>query len=347
MSDVLNEAALGSQASVLSTAALANSSKATQSYASPIGAMFWVDASGNPLAGFADYGGVVSLCVVCQVFGVSMHVEVFQRSGGGVIPIASADFVSSQLNQTFRLDIDTRSNPHVYGGTRLEGDITYAGLPPDFQDSRLYRVDTPALSMDVVPYVRTVMRARGWAVGATCQDRWFNTPYSPGKSAKDLVVQDVLKMQWATGFSYIARVVENGFTNILESVQAIALRDKIKGRIKDQVRNGLVALPAKEGAAVAFGTKSVDLEVDGDGNNFPRFNRYSCTRCRTRPWISRCRTTSSTCRIWTISRPRWPTVRSGSLPWGRSPALGLTTRSRSPSSAPTFWTVSISMAIRI
>lgn len=277
MNDVLNEAALQSAPQVLSTAALSNSSKATQSYASPISAMFWADQSGAPLAGTADYGSVVSLCAVSQVFGVSIDLAVFRRFRGGVIPIAKTSFVSNQVDQTFRLDVDSRANPNVYGGTLLEGTVTYSGAPPDFQDDSIHQVDTPALSMDIVPYVRTIMRVNGWTVGAACQDRWFSAPYAPGKTAADLVVQDILKMQWATGFSYIARVVENGFTTISSSDLAIAIRDKergIKDRIKDQVRNGIVALPANDGDTVAFGTKVPDLETDKQGHNFPRFNRY-------------------------------------------------------------------------
>jgi len=162
----------------------------------------------------------------------------------------------------------------VYGDTRLEGRVFYSGTPPDYQDHTFHGVDTPSLSMDIVPYVRSIMRAKGWTVGAACQDRWFNAPYTPGQSAKNSVVQDILKMQWATGFSYIARVVENGFTTIAWSDRAVAFRDIIKGRIKDMVRNGLLVLPVKDGDTVAFGTKAPDLETDKDGHNFPQFNRY-------------------------------------------------------------------------
>jgi hypothetical protein len=166
MSDLLNDSALQSAAQVLSTAALSKGSNATQSYASPISAMFWVDHSGAPLASTTDYGSVVSLCVVGQVFGVSMIVTVHRRIPRGFLTIASASFVSNQLDHTFRLDIDSSVNPNVYGDTRLEGRVFYSGTPPDYQDHTFHGVDTPSLSMDIVPYVRSIMRAKGWTVGA-------------------------------------------------------------------------------------------------------------------------------------------------------------------------------------
>jgi hypothetical protein len=128
--------------------------------------------------------------------------------------------------------------------------------------------------MDIVPYIRTIMRAKGWQVGATCQDRWLDGPFSPGKTKYDVVIQDILKMQWAIGFGYIKRLVDGGFIYITAPDRSSAFRDVIKRRIKDQVRNALFKLPATDGETIAFGTKAADLEIDGDGHNFPRFNRY-------------------------------------------------------------------------
>jgi hypothetical protein len=271
---VLDETALQSAPQVLSTAALANASVATQSFSSPIRAMFWADQAGQALAGYATYGTVLSLCIATQVFNVSFDVVVYKRLGGGIVKLRSESFVSNQLDQTFRLQIDTGAAPEVFGGTVLYGSVMYAGSPPDFQDDRFNRVETPMVAMDIVPYIRSIMRAKGWQVGASCQDRWLDGPYSPGKSKTDVVAQDILKMQWAMGFGYISRVIEGGFVAITASDQSIGFRDVIKRRIKDQVRNGLIRLPAGDGETVAFGTKAADLELDGDGHNFPRFNRY-------------------------------------------------------------------------
>src|SRR5262249_46424464 len=125
---------------------------------------------------------------------------------------------------------------------------------------------------DIVPYIRVIMHAKGWQVGAACQDRWLGGASIPAKN--DAVAQDILKMQWAIGFSHISRLVEQGFNTITSSDQSVALRDILKERIKAQVQNGLVRLPAADGETDAFGTKAQDLEIDKDGHYLPRFNRY-------------------------------------------------------------------------
>src|SRR5262249_18293394 len=83
MDDVVNESALQNESRVLSVAPLANSSVATQSLSTPIKAMYWIDAQGQTLAGYATYGSSVSLCITTQVFNISIDVKIVVRHQRG------------------------------------------------------------------------------------------------------------------------------------------------------------------------------------------------------------------------------------------------------------------------
>ncbi|MFF2912879.1 DUF6402 family protein, partial [Paenibacillus sp. NPDC057934] len=196
--------------------------------------------------------------------------DVFVSTGGGYAQLASTEFTTNQTNQVVQLPpIDTRTNPNVFGSTLLEARVAFRGSPPDYVDGSVHVANAPALRMDITPSIRTIMRANGWTVGAACQDRWFALPYTAGKEPTDTVVLDILKMDWATGFSDVRKSVDAGF-NLIE---VLPDRVKIKERIKAQVRARQVVLPTP-GHSANFGTKASSLEVDGQGHNFPRFNRY-------------------------------------------------------------------------
>jgi Family of unknown function (DUF6402) len=273
MGEVINYSALQNSSRATSSKAINQAS--LQTLSSPINNIFWSDKNGKTLSGYASYGDIITLNISTQIPGVDLYVNIYKRADrSGFIDVQKGKFVSDPTNKTYRINIDSISLPNIYDSSSIFCRITYYGSPPLFTDLKSNDIEVPGISFDMVPYIPVIIKAKGWTIALKCMEKWFNNPYNPGQNKTDIVVSDILKMNWVLSFQYLKEFIENGFFIIKFSPTRFSIWEKIKQRIKAQVKNGLMNLP-EEGQTVSFGTKDATPERSAIDNHLvTRFDRY-------------------------------------------------------------------------
>jgi len=251
--------------SVLSQSAIANKNKVLQTPSGGISNIWWTDKSGN-IVNEVPYGESMTLNITTIMSGLSFSVSLSANSN----VFFGQSFISNTSGKA-SLKIDTKNNNPIGGESSISGTITY------FNNTGAGSVvtDVPIIKVSIITYLPTIMKAKGWTIGVRCMEKWFNNPYNPSQTKTDLVVSNILKMDWVLSFGYLKKIIENGFTTITESVFSAAIRDKLKERIKAQVRNNLIRLPENENQTISFGTKDSTPERSAIENHLvTRFDRY-------------------------------------------------------------------------
>jgi hypothetical protein len=273
MGEVINDSALQNSSKATNSKANSQSCLQTQSLASPVKGVYWTDKNGVLLLGYAPYGSTITLNIETQIPGIDIYVIVYKPSG---LSLKKDSFRSEITNKVHKIEIDTLSNSEIYGDTNILGSVSYSGTAPLFIDKKSNRIEVPTITMDIIPYIPKIMKAKGWAHAENALNIWLTNEYAGAKKATDIAILGIIDMKWARSFSYIEKRIKDKFTGTKEDLPLSSENSKkeIIGVIKDQVTDNIIKLPINVGDEVLLGNKDKVISKNREGESVPVFDKY-------------------------------------------------------------------------
>lgn len=243
------------------------SSPVMASLSQPIREAYWTDSNNNKLTDYVKYGETIRLNIDMVAGLPKMFVELFSSEFDSnkrfnVLYLQTYDAV--QGGQILTLDIDPIISKDIFGGTIIKGQIQ------DTSNNTLIKI--PQITMDLVPYLPTILQTKNWQTAKKCMERWFLTPYDPKKNKKKTAVTDILTMNWAMGFTYFKAFIGNHLID--GSLRSLTSQKNIAIVVNDLVKSNKLTLPNNIGDESVLNYQINTVSSNSDGDFTPDFDMY-------------------------------------------------------------------------